>query len=247
MVSSVLIVIILVVALSVLLLWWFWPTIKSWCISQKEPFNDFLQKLHSEVMDSDSIKDSDTVMDSSENTNSHSISYYVSEPDVESTTQSVESTPPIIDYRSEEFTSEPVITKELIHQFRIQPGNNNKYFYEEQCRQIFEQLFPGHVFVKARPAWLINPRTNHALELDGYNEELKLAFEYNGPQHYQYPNRYHRSETEWLEQKYRDLVKRQICNQRGVYLITIPYHVPRHHLRSFITRYVSYYRRLGTT
>jgi len=57
---------------------------------------------------------------------------------------------------------------------------------ENICRQYFEALF-GKPFPKTRPAWLVNSKRNRQ-ELDGYCEELKLAFEYNGQQHYNYEN-----------------------------------------------------------
>lgn len=242
MASAVYIVVILILLLLLALLWMFWPAIKLWVNKQREPFNEFIQKLRDDVKRLEAIDNehmATATMDlSSTFTNSMGMSTSYT------TGSTHEENIPIINYRSEEFTSEPVETKELITQFRTHPENRHKYFYEEQCRQIFEELFPGYKFSKCRPSWLINPRTKRPLELDGYNEELQLAFEYNGPQHYHFPNQYHRTEGEWIEQKYRDLVKHQACNQQGVYLITIPYHVPRHHLRSFITRYVSYYRRM---
>ena len=224
------------VLLAALIVWWFWPSIRSWASQQREPFVNFLRELQehtNEHYDSKPIGGDDTINSSRSTvvTDGRSV-------------DSVQHVVPGINYRSGSYTSEPVNTRELVYQFRAQPENVNKYFFEEQCRQIFEQLFPGYRFPKRRPSWLVNPKTNRPLELDGYNEELHLAFEYNGPQHYHYPNRYHRSEQEWLEQKYRDLLKRQLCNQHGVYLLTIPYHVPRHHLRSFIQRYLACYRRL---
>lgn len=241
MVSTVYIAVILVLLLLLVLLWMFYPVIKSWVNKQREPFNEFIQKLRNDVKRLEAVDDEHNAMMDLSSTFTNLTGTSTSTYTVESTHEEIV---PIINYRSKEFTSEPVETRELITQFRAQPENRHKYFYEEQCRQIFEELFPGYKFSKCRPSWLINPRTKRPLELDGYNEELQLAFEYNGPQHYHFPNQYHRTEGEWMEQKYRDLVKYQACNQHGVYLITIPYHVPRHHLRSFITRYVSYYRRM---
>ena len=53
-----------------------------------------------------------------------------------------------------------------------------KYTCEEKCRFIFESCFQKK-FIKTRKV------LPHRLELDGYCEELKLAFEHNGKQHYQ--------------------------------------------------------------
>lgn len=143
-----------------------------------------------------------------------------------------------IHYESDVLTSEPINSIEERQYFRSQPENRNKYFMEEQCRMIFEGLFPGHKFIKVRPKWLKNPLTGKLLELDGYNEKLKLAFEYNGYQHYIYPNKYHKTRDEFIAQKQRDIIKIELCDKQGVFLMTIPYDVPLHHLRSFIERHI---------
>lgn len=53
---------------------------------------------------------------------------------------------------------------------------------EEICRTTFEQIF-DKPFPKVRPKWLRNSR-GRQMELDGYNEELGIAFEYQGAQHF---------------------------------------------------------------
>ena len=234
-----LLVVILIVVLVLTVTWWRWSSLTDWLRRQRQPFHDWLQELQDRYPTRE--------LNTSEPTEDPLTPSLTPTPTLEldSTSQSLTSLPsrpPSINYRSEDYTSEPVQTRELIREFRTDPDNRHRYFYEEQCRQLFEELFPGYAFPKCRPSWLVNPRTGHPLELDGYNEDLRLAFEYNGPQHYHYPNRYHQSREAFLEQKFRDLVKYQLCNQRGVYLLTIPYHVPRHHLRSFIRRHLAYYR-----
>ena len=44
--------------------------------------------------------------------------------------------------------------------------------------QLFNKKFP-----RSYPEWLIN-YNYQKMELDGYCSEIKLGFEYNGPQHY---------------------------------------------------------------
>ena len=88
---------------------------------------------------------------------------------------------------------------------------------EELCREIFEDNLLEK-FPKKRPEWL------HGLELDGYNEELNIAFEYNGIQHYEYNEHFHRGDVEIFEaQKERDRMKYRICREKKVNLVIIPY------------------------
>lgn len=103
-------------------------------------------------------------------------------------------------------------------------------YKEKLCRQYFEYFFPKHKFFKTRPVWLKRIRK---LELDGYNKELNLAFEYNGRQHYEYNNLFHTQKT-FVEQQERDNIKKELCNKQGVKLITIPYNISKKSLARFI-------------
>ena len=82
--------------------------------------------------------------------------------------------------------------------------------------------------MKTRPPWLLN-NTGHFLELDGYCEELKLAFEHHGVQHYR-PCRFSASQTEeeltkkFEDQQRRDALKLKLCTDHGVRLIVVPFH-----------------------
>lgn len=105
---------------------------------------------------------------------------------------------------------------------------------EEACRLIFEEIFGAKFESTRRLSWLTNPETGHRLELDGYNKDLGIAFEFNGVQHYEYPNHLHRDETEFIAQKRRDIFKHHQCDKNGVYLITIPYTVKDKDLKAFI-------------
>ena len=88
---------------------------------------------------------------------------------------------------------------------------------EELCRTIIENYL-CEPFPNVRPEFL------DGLELDGYNKDLNIAFEYNGIQHYEYNEHFHRGDPEIFEkQKERDLKKYAICAERGINLIIIPY------------------------
>ena len=102
--------------------------------------------------------------------------------------------------------------------------------FETLSRQYFEDLF-GKPFPRTRPKWLINSNGNRQ-ELDGYSPELKLAFEYNGQQHYAEVRFYNRRSLK--EQQDADANKRRLCELYGVTLIEIPFTVAREDLRHFI-------------
>jgi hypothetical protein len=108
------------------------------------------------------------------------------------------------------------------------PENKGTYgsIPERYCIEFLHFLFPKNVFVKKKHSWLRNPKTGYPLELDGYCEELKLAIEYNGIQHYVWPNFFHPTIEEFHAQQERDKTKLKICNQKNICLIRIPYTVP---------------------
>lgn len=97
--------------------------------------------------------------------------------------------------------------------------NNATSKVEEKVREIFESKF-GKLFPSIRPNFMKNPKTKMNLELDGYCEELKLAFEYDGEFHYK-ENPY-RSEG-LQKRKELDRLKDMLCKKNKVKLIRIPY------------------------
>lgn len=93
----------------------------------------------------------------------------------------------------------------------------SKFRSENFCRNIFEKIFDKQ-FEKNRFKFI------NKLELDGFNEEIKMAFEYQGKQHFEYMPYFHRNGVSDLEkQKERDKFKRETCAKQGITLIEIPY------------------------
>lgn len=103
------------------------------------------------------------------------------------------------------------------------------------CRQYLEKRF-GKSFAKKRPDFLSNPVTggHRNLELDCFNEDLKLALEYNGVQHYKFVPFFHSNKESFYNQKYRDEMKRMKCKEKGITLIEVPYSVPHHKLEEYV-------------
>ncbi len=106
---------------------------------------------------------------------------------------------------------------------------------ETECRRVLQKIFQ-RPFLKARPDFLNNPVTGNQfnLELDCYDHSLKLAVEYNGQQHYQYNKFFHRNREHFLNQKYRDDMKRRICKEMGITLIEVPYTVKIENIEKYL-------------
>ena len=96
----------------------------------------------------------------------------------------------------------------------------------------------GVPFGKANPNFLVNPETGRKLELDVYNSDYKIAVEYNGEQHYVFPNHWHGKTEEgrlkFNAQLRRDDLKKRLCAKNGVYLINVPYTVPYNKIAKYI-------------
>lgn len=91
--------------------------------------------------------------------------------------------------------------------------------YEEFLMRKLIETHYKEEFPKSYPAWLINSFTHRTLELDMFSEKLKLAFEYNGIQHY---------EPIFGQERYEisvrnDNEKQKRCLENNVKLITIKY------------------------
>jgi hypothetical protein len=104
---------------------------------------------------------------------------------------------------------------------------------ERLCKQTLERIY-GLPFVTVRPSWLTNPETQEPLELDCYNDDLKIAVEYNGEQHYKWPNFTNQSYNQFINQVRRDKFKMELCEKLGVYLIIVPYNIKYEKIPSYI-------------
>lgn len=96
---------------------------------------------------------------------------------------------------------------------------------EERCRQCIEFIF-GQKFPNV---WGIikNSKTNRNMQFDGYNESLKMAFEYQGEQHYSWGNCRGRTEEKkkqnFIKIINNDQEKVKLCKEKNIQLIQIKY------------------------
>lgn len=110
----------------------------------------------------------------------------------------------------------------FLQEFHVEPIiQEDTWKSETLTRSIFEELL-GVEFPKTRPTWLKSGKSRSSLELDGYCERLKLAFEYQGEYHYMEIPTHHRSRSLKDVQK-NDELKLTICQDNGIDLIQVPY------------------------
>ena len=108
---------------------------------------------------------------------------------------------------------------------------------ETECRRVLQQIF-NKPFNKDRPDFLRNPVTggNFNLELDCFDREMKLACEYQGIQHYKYVPYFHKNKECFMNQKYRDDLKRRMCNDNSIKLVEVPYTVKVIDIKDYIVK-----------
>lgn len=104
---------------------------------------------------------------------------------------------------------------------------------EQECKRVIEEI-TQKPFIKHRPDFLKNEITGKNLELDCYNDELELAIEYNGIQHYEYTPVFHKNKDSFYNTKYRDKMKETLCHKNGVKLIVVPYTVKLQDIKRYI-------------
>lgn len=140
---------------------------------------------------------------------------------------------PMIYNQEEEIDLTPLLPEEFHDKLVVNDGGKFVSKGEQICRETMERIY-GVPFINTRPKWLKNPNTNRNLELDCYNEKLKLAVEYNGVQHYKWCSFAKQNYTDFREQVRRDRIKVELCEQNGVYLIVVPYNVALQQIPTYI-------------
>ena len=104
---------------------------------------------------------------------------------------------------------------------------------ELQTKFHLENIFKMR-FYKIRPDFLRNDVTGYNLEIDLYNDDLKLGIEVQGDQHYKFTPFFHRNKETFMLQRYRDEMKKQKCQKEGITLIEIPYKVGEKGLKKYL-------------
>ena len=107
----------------------------------------------------------------------------------------------------------------------------NEAFTRKVLETLTHQAFP-------KKRCIPNPSTGKMLELDGINESLKLAFEYNGVQHYE-PHHKDDGDKNLRYQKIKDVWKVNWCKDNGFALIVIPHTIALNDIPAFISEHLN--------
>jgi hypothetical protein len=111
---------------------------------------------------------------------------------------------------------------------------------ERICRSFFEKIFNAKFHI-GKYKWLLSPK-NANMQLDGYNKKLKLAFEYQGIQHYKLNGiRFNKKDLDYQQQC--DQIKRDTCKLKDITLIEVPYTIKYEDMEKFIID--KYYKLTG--
>lgn len=95
-----------------------------------------------------------------------------------------------------------------------------RYGGEAIMREFLTLLIDSAQFQDdAAPGFLVNPVTRERLQLDRFYPELKVAFEYQGAQHFGETEQV--SEEESRQQQARDLMKIGMCVRQGITLVEV--------------------------
>ncbi len=96
----------------------------------------------------------------------------------------------------------------------------SEYRGEAIMRECLSLFVDSQEFVdNARPGFLVNPSTGERLEFDRFYPLHRVAFEFNGQQHYAPTKRF--SKRQVNAQRKRDAAKRRICIEQGITLIVV--------------------------
>ena len=94
--------------------------------------------------------------------------------------------------------------------------------YSEIIVKLFLEKLLKINFITNRKYSFLKNRNGNEMELDGYNDDFKIAFEHHGIQHYKNSTRYHNKKNTVEHRKFDDNLKRKQCSEAGVKLIEIP-------------------------
>lgn len=94
---------------------------------------------------------------------------------------------------------------------------------ETKLFEILRLIFgKDNIVAGVHPIWAVSNK-GALLEYDIGIVDQKLLVEYNGLQHYEFPNYFHKTKKQFLAQKFRDRIKKEMAEQHGYNFIVVKY------------------------
>ena len=136
------------------------------------------------------------------------------------------SSPSIMNFTGSVSTEEyPEVTADSTAVWQAPAGQSFGSKGEDLVAEALQNILQAPIKRNIRPNFLRNPETGKNMEIDCFNEEYAVAVEYNGVQHYKFPSVFYRNKEDFYAQVYRDRLKRKLCDENNIYLISVPYWV----------------------
>ena len=103
---------------------------------------------------------------------------------------------------------------------------------EKMFRCILEKVF-NCSFPSCRPSWMKSDKMR-CLQIDGYNEELKIGFEYQGKQHFKFVPYFHKNIQKFERLQFLDKTKKHILEQKNIFMFYPIYKLKKENYLNFI-------------
>ena len=98
------------------------------------------------------------------------------------------------------------------------------YSTEGRLRQIIKKIFGvKNVVSGVHPIWALSPK-GALMEYDIVVPDEKLLIEYSGMQHFEFPNYFHKTRSQFAAQQMRDKLKVDLAEHHGWRLIVVTPH-----------------------
>lgn len=97
-----------------------------------------------------------------------------------------------------------------------------KWKKETQMFHMLSSLFNAPCVMNGYYSNLRSPK-GEPMQLDWYCPDCKVAYEYQGRQHYEYSSYFHKSKTAFKYLQECDRLKAELCEKNGIILIPIKY------------------------
>lgn len=77
------------------------------------------------------------------------------------------------------------------------------------------------------------------LRFDYYLPKYHLCIEFNGAQHYEYVEYFHKDESQFDEQRFKDYIKRKYCKAHDIHLIELPCSLTSDEIRAELIQFIN--------